>query len=217
MGNILKNWREVKNGMNLSQKLLDKIKPETALKNRIGTAEKQMECQILRLGQVHDKLKQNHDNVFKKIVEAKLIQNESRARTYAIELQEIKKTKNKIAEAKLTMEQIKIRLNTVSELGDIVVTLSPCMSLIKGLVPAISSAMPQMHASMGDLTNMFDDILTDSSLSQESLMQTYQGNSDTEAILQEAHDVLEGRTRTAIPEPPTAPIQHFSKEKESMI
>ena len=217
MGNILKNWREVKNGMNLSQKFLDKIKPESALKNRIGTAEKQMECQILRLGQVHDKLKQNHDNVFKKIVEAKLIQNESRARTYAIELQEIKKTKNKIAEAKLTMEQIKIRLNTVSELGDIVVTLSPCMSLIKGLVPAISSAMPQMHASMGDLTNMFDDILTDSSLSQESLMQPYQGNSDTEAILQEAHDVLEGRTRTAIPEPPTAPIQHFSKEKESMI
>ena len=217
MGNILKNWREVKNGMNLSQKLLDKIKPETALKNRIGTAEKQMECQILRLGQVHDKLKQNHDNVFKKIVEAKLIRNESRARTYAIELHEIKKTKNKIAEAKLTMEQIKIRLNTVSELGDIVVTLSPCMSLIKGLVPAISSAMPQMHASMGDLTNMFDDILTDSSLSQESLMQPYQGNSDTEAILQEAHDVLEGRTRTAIPEPPTAPIQHFSKEKESMI
>ena len=217
MGNILKNWREVKNGMNLSQKLLDKIKPETALKNRIGTAEKQMECQILRLGQVHDKLKQNHDNVFKKIVEAKLIRNESRARTYAIELHEIKKTKNKIAEAKLTMEQIKIRLNTVSELGDIVVTLSPCMSLIKGLIPAISSAMPQMHASMGDLTNMFDDILTDSSLSQESLMQTYQGNSDTEAILQEAHDVLEGRTRTAIPEPPTAPMQHLSKEKESMI
>tara|TARA_B100001765_G_scaffold37792_1_gene21089 strand:- start:2355 stop:3008 length:654 start_codon:yes stop_codon:yes gene_type:complete len=217
MGNILKNWREVKNGMNLSQKFLDKIKPESALKNRISTAEKQMECQILRLGQVHDKLKQNHDNVFKKIVEAKLIQNESRARTYAIELQEIKKTKNKIAEAKLTMEQIKIRLNTVSELGDIVVTLSPCMSLIKGLVPAISSAMPQMHASMGDLTNMFDDILTDSSLSQESLMQTYQGNSDTEAILQEAHNVLEGRTRTAIPEPPTAPMQHSSKEKESMI
>ena len=217
MGNILKNWREVKNGMNLSQKFLDKIKPESALKNRISTAEKQMECQILRLGQVHDKLKQNHDNVFKKIVEAKLIQNESRARTYAIELQEIKKTKNKIAEAKLTMEQIKIRLNTVSELGDIVVTLSPCMSLIKGLVPAISSAMPQMHASMGDLTNMFDDILTDSSLSQESLMQPYQGNSDTEAILQEAHNVLEGRTRTAIPEPPTAPMQHSSKEKESMI
>ena len=217
MGYITKNWNGVKNSINLSQKFLNKIKPETALKNRISDAEKKLEYQISRLDQVHNKLKQNHDHLFKKIVEAKKIHNESRARTYAIELQEIKKIKNKIAGAKLSMEQIKLRLGTVSELGDIVVTLSPCMSLIKGLAPSISALMPQMHASMGDLTNMFDDILTDSSLSQESLMQPYQGNSDTEAILQEAHDVLEGRTRTAIPEPPTAPIQHFSKEKESMI
>ena len=217
MGNILKNWREVKNGMNLSQKFLDKIKPESALKNRIGTAEKQMECQILRLGQVHDKLKQNHDNVFKKIVEAKLIQNESRARTYAIELQEIRKIKNKITDAKLAMEQIRLRLGTVSELGDIVVTLSPCMSLIKGLAPSISGLMPEMHSSMQDLSNMFGDLLSDSSLTSESMVPSYQGDTDTNAILQEAHDVLEGRTKTAIPEPPTTAVQHSTQQKESMI
>ena len=217
MGYIAKNWRGVKNSINLSQKFLGKIKPETALKNRINDAETKMECQILRLDQVHNKLKQNHDHIFKKIVEAKLVRNESRARTYAIELQEIRKTKNKIAEAKLAMEQIKLRLGTVSELGDIVITLSPCMSLIKGLAPSISALMPQMHASMGDLTNMFGDMLTDSSLSEESLTPTYHGNADTEAILQEAHNVLEGKTKTAIPEPPTTSLQHFSKEKESMI
>ena len=176
-----------------------------------------MEIQILRLEQTHTKLKQNYDYVFKKIVDAKLIHNESRARTYAIELQEIKKAKNKIAEAKLAMEQIKIRLSTVSELGDIVVTLSPCMSLIKGLAPSISTLMPQMHTSMEDLTSMFSDMLTDSSLSQESMTPTYQGNTDTDAILQEAHDVIEGKTRTAMPEPPTTALKHFSKEKESMI
>jgi len=214
MGYITKNWRE---GINLSQKFLDKIKPQTALKNRINDAEKKMECQILRLEQVHNKLKQNHDYVFKKIVEAQLSRNESRARTYAIELQEIRKTKNKIAEAKLAMEHIKIRLGTVSELGDIVVTLSPCMSLIKGLAPSISTLMPQMHTSMEDLTSMFGDMLTDSSLSQESMTPTYQGNTDTDAILQEAHNVIEGKTRTAMPEPPITSSQHFSKEKESMI
>ena len=217
MDYITKNWREVKNNLNLSQKFLGKIKPQTALKNKINDAEKKMECQILRLEQVHSKLKQNHDHIFKKIVDAKLIRNESRARTYAIELQEVKKAKNKIAEAKLAMEQIKIRLGTVSELGDIVVTLSPCMSLIKGLAPSISTLMPQMHTSMEDLTSMFGDMLTDSSLSQESMTPTYQGNTDTDAILQEAHNVIEGKTRTAMPEPPITSSQHFSKEKESMI
>ena len=120
MGYITKNWREVKNSI-LSQKFLDKVRPEAALKNKIDDAGKKMECQILRLEQTHNKLKQNYDYIFKKIVDAKLIRNESRARTYAIELQEVKKAKNKIAEAKLAMEQIKLRLNTVSELGDIVV------------------------------------------------------------------------------------------------
>ena len=214
MGYITKNWRE---SINLSHKFLDKIKPETALKNRINDAEKKMGCQILRLEQVHNKLKQNHDRVFKKIVEAQLVRNESKAKTYAIELQEIRKTKNKIAEAKLAMEQIKLRLGTVSELGDIIITLSPCMSLIKGLAPSISALLPQMHTSMGDLTNMFGDMLTDSSLSQESLTPIYQGNADTETILKEVQNVLEGKTRTAMPEPPTTSLENFSKEKEDMI
>ena len=217
MGYITKNWRGVKNSINLSQKFLDKIKPEAALKNRINDAEKKMECQILRLSQVQNKLKQNNDHIFKKIVEAKLARNESRARTYAIELQEIRKVKNKIAGAKLAMEQIKLRLGTVSELGDIVITLSPCMSLIKGLAPSISGLIPQMNASMQDLPNMLEDLLTDSSLSPEQMMPSYQGNADTDAILQEAHNVLEGRTITTIPEPPTTPLKNFSNEKESMI
>ena len=219
MGYIAKNWREVKNGI-LSQKFLDKVRPEARLKNKMYDAGKKMESQILRLEQTHTKLKQNYDHIFKKIVECKRNgnnENESRARTYAIELQEIKKAKNKIAEAKLAMEQLKLRLNTVSELGDIVVTLSPCMSLIKGLAPSISTLMPQLHESMGDLTNMFGDMLTDSSLSQESLTPTYQGNADTESILQEASNIVEGKIRTAMPEPPVASLENFSKEKESMI
>ena len=64
---------------------------------------------------------------------------------------------------------------------------------------------------------LISDMLTDSSLSQESMTPIHQGNTDTDAILQEAHNVIEGKTRTAMPEPPTTSLQHFSKEKESMI
>ena len=216
MGYIAKNWREVKNSI-LSQKFLERVRPEATLKNKIDGAGKKMECQILRLEQTHNKLKQNYDYIFKKIVDAKLTRNESRARSYAVELQEIRKIQNKIAGAKLVMEQMKLRLSTVSELGDIVVTLSPCMSLIKGLAPSISGLFPQMNASMQDLPNMLQDLLTDSSLSAEPIIPSYQGNADTEAILQDAQNVLEGRIRTAMPEPPTASSENFSKEKEAII
>ena len=82
--------------------------------------------------------------------------------------------RDRIGNAKLSMEQIKLRLSTVSELGDIVVTLSPCMSLIKGLAPSISTLMPQMHSSMENLTSTLGDMITDSSLTQESMTPTYQ-------------------------------------------
>ena len=217
MGYIAKNWREVKNSINLSHKFLDKIKPESTLKNKIDDAGKKMEQQILRLEQAHNKLKHNHEHIFKKIVEAKLTRNESKARTYAVELKEIRKVRDKIGGAKLAMEQIKLRLSTVSELGDIVVTLSPCMSLIKGLAPSISALMPQMHSSMENLTSTLGDMITDSSLSEESITPTNQGNEEAEAILKEAQDVLEGRTLSSMPEPPTTTLENFSKENESMI
>ena len=139
------------------------------------------------------------------------------ARTYATELGEIRKVRDRIGNAKLSMEQIKLRLSTVSELGDIVVTLSPCMSLIKGLAPSISTLMPQMHSSMENLTSTLGDMITGSSLTQESMPLDIQGNEETEAILKEAHDVLKGRTLSSIPELPTTLFERKKKENESMI
>ena len=217
MGYMGKNWRGVKNSIKLSEKFLGKVKPEAALKNKIEGAGKKIEEQILRLEQAHNKLKQSHERIFEKIVKAKKTRNESMARTYATELSEIRKVRDRIGNAKLSMEQIKLRLSTVSELGDIVVTLSPCMSLIKGLAPSISTLMPQMHSSMENLTSTLGDMITDSSLTEESMTQTYQGNEETEAILKEVHDVLESRTLSSIPEPPTTLLENFSEENESMI
>ena len=112
---------------------------------------------------------------------------------------------------------MKIRLSIVSELGDIVVKLSQCMSLIKGRAPSISTLMPQMHSSMENLTITLGDMITDSSLTPESMTPIYQGNEETEAILKEAHDVLEGRTLSSIPEHQTTLLENSSKENESMI
>ena len=59
--------------------------------------------------------------------------------------------------------------------------------------------------------------IPDSSLATEPIIPSHQGNADTEAILQEAQNVLEGKIRTTMPEPPTATSENFSKSKEAMI
>jgi len=213
----MKNWDDIKNGLSLSQKVLDKVvKPESALKNKISNAQSSLQIQISKLEGTHKKLQDNHDRIFKKIVDAKKARDESKARSYAIELQELRKIKTMIGNAKLSMEQIQLRLNTVSELGDVVVTLSPCMSLIKGLAPSISSLMPGVSSSLQDLTGVLNDVMTTSTFDPESIISNDHLDQDTTAILEEAHAVIEGETISKMPEPP-AIFTQIAKEKEFMI
>ena len=213
----MKNWNDIKNGLSLSQRVLDKVvKPESALKNKISNAQSALQIQISKLECTHKKLQDNHDRIFNKIVDAKKARDESKARSYAIELQELRKIKTMIGNAKLSMEQIQLRLNTVSELGDVVVTLSPCMSLIKGLAPSISSLMPGVSSSLQDLTGVLNDVMTTSSFDPESIISNDHLDQDTTAILEEAHAVIEGETISKMPEPP-AIFTQIAKEKEFTI
>ncbi len=199
----LSNWS--KNGNEgLSQKVFGKVKPDAPIKNKIDDAQKKLELQINKLGSINEKLQKKHDHIFQKIVHAQRSNNQPYAKAYAVELQEIRKMNNMVSNAKLSMEQIQIRLNTVSELGDVVVTLSPCMSVIKGLGVSLGGIMPQANSSMEDLSKILGDVLSGSAVTQqETSLLTRDGSADTVAILEEAQAVIEGQTKENIPDIPS--------------
>ncbi len=194
------NW--TKNGNEgLSQKVFGRVKPETPIKNKIENAQQKLELQIMKLSGISAKIQKKHDHIFEKIVNAQKSNNHSYAKAYAIELQEIRKMNNMVSNAKLSMEQINIRLNTVSELGDVVVTLSPCMSVIKGLGVSLGGIMPQANSSMQDLSKILGDVLSGSTVEQQdTAILSREGNTDTVAILEEAQSVIEGQTKENIPD-----------------
>ena len=192
------------NGESLSQKVLGKVLPETPVKNKIDDAQKKLELQIVKLGTINEKLQRKNDLVFQKIVAAQKENNHAYAKAYAVELQEIRKMNNMVSNAKLSMEQIQIRLNTVSELGDVIVTLSPCMSVIKGLGISLGGIMPQANSSMQDLSKILGDVLNGSKIAnEENTMLARPENADTVAILDEATAIIEGQTKENIPEIPS--------------
>ena len=218
MGSLSDKWNDFGHGDNLSQKILDRVKPDVPLKNKIDVAQKNLQLQISKLDGIGQKIKQKNDYIFAKIVSAQKANNIHYAKVYATELGEIRKMHNMVNGAKLALEQIQLRLNTVSELGDIVVTLSPCMSVIKGLGASLSGIMPEATSSMQNLSQVLGDVLTGSSMSAaDTTMTTSNSNSDTLAILEEAQAVIEGQTRAIIPEPPTGIPTGVVQKRESLI
>jgi len=211
-------WNALKNNEKLSQAFMGKMRPEAPLKNKLDTAQKKLQLQITRLSEIDTKLQQKNNLIFEKIVNSKKANNENYAKVYANELAEIRKHQKMINNAKLSMEQIQIRLNTVSELGDVVVTLSPCMSLIKGLSTSLGGMMPTVSDSMQDLSNMLGDIVTGSSITHDGTIgQIDTVNSDASVILEEAQSIVEGNARQSMPEPPSSTtIESILQEREQI-
>jgi len=223
LGSLTNNWSKNGTEGSLTQKVLGKVKPDAPIKNKIDDAQKKLELQIVKLSTINEKLQQKHDRVFQKIVSAQKGNNHAYAKAYAIELQEIRKMNNMVSNAKLSMEQIQIRLNTVSELGDVIVTLSPCMSVIKGLGVSLGGIMPQANSSMQDLSKMLGDVLSGSTMAQQDQTPLgRQDNADTVAILEEASALIEGQTKENIPEIPSeipsgSPEEILSERREASI
>jgi division protein CdvB (Snf7/Vps24/ESCRT-III family) len=187
----------------ISQKVIGRVKPDIPLKNKIDVAQKKLQFQISKLEIINEKLKKKHDGIFEKIIKAQKLHNNAYAQAYASELVQVRKMKNMVNGAKLSMEQIQLRLNTVSELGDVVVTLSPCMSIIKGLSPSLNGIMPEASASMQDLSQLLGDVMSGSSIEGGDIMSVgNHENADTMAILEEAHSVIAGQTKQTIPDIP---------------
>ena len=213
---ITNSWNKA-SGESISQKVMGKVKPDEPLKNKIDYAQKRLQLQISKLDSINEKLKKKHDVIFEKIVNAQRNNKNGYAQAYAGELAQVRKMKNMVGGAKLSMEQVKLRLDTVSELGDVVVTLSPCMSIIKGLSPSLSGIMAEANASMQDLSEILGDVMAGSAVNVNNEFGVgNENNADSLAILEEAQSVIAGQTKASIPDVP-ASLKGQTTQKDTGI
>lgn len=179
------------------------MRPDAPLRSRIGDAQAKLGARVKRLDAIHASLSEKNRRLFGRIVAANRAGNTPLARGLAHELAEAQKIERMVRDARLAMEQVQIRLNTVSELGDVVVTLSPAMSVIKGLGDSIGGVMPEANASMQDLSKVLGEVLSGSSVADGGLLQQGAGESaESAAIMAEAHAVIEGDAGASIPDVP---------------
>ena len=187
----------------ISKRMFDKVKSEEPLTKRIAGAQREFDIQIAKLDVARGKMQKIHDTIFQKVMHAQRRNQIRYARAYAQELGQVRKMLTMVNSAKLSLEQVKIRLDTVTEFGDVVVTLSPCMSLIRGLAPSLSGIMPQASSSMNDLSEMLGDVIDGSSMGAMCTgVEVGAGSEEARAILEEAHNVMVGKAQTAFPDVP---------------
>lgn len=213
---MLSNWSGAgRDG--IAHRLIDRVMPGEPVKNRIEAARRKLDSQISKMDEVVKSIQRKDDHIFEKLVNAQKSGRPGYAQAYAAELAQVRRMKGMVTGAKLSMEQVRLRLDTVSELGDVVVTLSPCMSIIRGLGPSLNGLMPEANASMQDLSQAIGEVMEGSSVQGHEVAAPGAASADTLAILEEAQGVIAGQARSSIPDVPESLKQQIVQRRGDVL
>lgn len=202
----------------LENKILDNIKPPAPLKPKIEDAQKKLELQISKLNNIANKLHDKDQVIFKRIVFAMQNHDSQYAKVLSNELSQVRKMNKMITSATLAMEQIQLRLNTITELGDVVVTLSPAMSVIKGLKGGLSQMIPEAGQSFEQISNSLNSILLESGQMPTTEINSFSGGLTEESmrILEEASAIVEESMKDKFPDLPSNVSRETKTETSSI-
>jgi len=158
-----------------------------------------------QLNQVNGKLRERDRVLFDLCAKAIERSDMLRANIYANELNRVRYIRKMLTQSQLAIDCIAIRLENFLDLYNLVTDLKPVTKVIQDVSSDVKKVMPQIAAEMEQLSMVANDTLIQSSVdfSQPALDLAFSTTSrESEEILKEVSDLVEGNLKNSFPEPP---------------
>ena len=206
-----RKWEEREGKTPFYTKIKEAVRPPGPLKPRLNFAVKRVELQIRRLEKATNRFSERDKSLFARTVKAYSQRDMVRANVFASELAEMRKTEKMIMHARLALEQIVLRLRTVSELGDVASALAPTVGVLGSVRRGMAGVLPEAERELGQIGNLINEIIIDAGQSTGLDVNFEAANEDAQKILKEAATVAEQKIKEELPEIPAD--VHTAKEK----
>jgi division protein CdvB (Snf7/Vps24/ESCRT-III family) len=202
-----KKWEQKRDeGDSFSKTVKQTIQPPAPLKQQLDNACRKLDLQINKLDQANERFTQKDRALFAKIVDAYTKHDSAHANIYSTELAEIRKMSKLIMNARLALDQVALRIRTVSELGDVVSALGPCVGVLRSVSTGLGGVLPEAEGELGDIGNMLSGLMFEAGSSGGMSLNFDCVNEDASKILAEAATVAEQRVSANFPDlPPGMP------------
>ena len=211
MANFQQSWAN-KPSTGIGEQIHGMVKKEGALKPRIENSIRVLNQPIAKLDGMERKLEEKDARLFQRIVQAQQNRDKVKSTVLANELAEIRKQEKMVARMRLSLEQVKLRLSTVTELGDVVTALGPAMSAMKSMKPALAQIMPEADAEFASMGETLGGLMSNTF---EGEFDTNVGSSEeTDLILQEAAAVAGEEVGSKFP---SVPVEIGNTESSSEL
>ena len=187
----------------MGDKIREAVKPQGALKPRIQNAVNKLQVQISKMDSMLSKLRERDAQIFQRIVLAMQNHDTAGSRVLSNELAEIRKVSKMLGNARISLEQVQLRLTTIHDLGDAMVAIGPAMSTMKGLKSSLGRFMPEADSELNSMTQTLNGLMTDSIAGESWGVESSVSTEETELILKEASAVAKQQIDAKFPSVPT--------------
>ncbi|MDR0373913.1 MAG: Snf7 family protein [Nitrososphaerota archaeon] len=197
-----KKWEARQEGDNFTTAIREVVQPPAPLKPRLDHATRQLDMQISKLDQANERFTQKDKALFAKLVAAYTEHDQAHANIYATELAEIRKMSRIIMNARLALDQISLRIKTISELGDVCAMLGPCIGVLRSVRNGLGGVLPEAESELSDIGNMLSGLMFEAGTTSGMSLNFDNVNEDAAKILSEAATIAEQRVSANFPDLP---------------
>ena len=200
---MAKEW-SISDKPSLRERLRGIIHPPPPMRQRIAMALYRIKVQVNRLEHMLCKLQERDKILFEKVIDAQMAKDTARATIYANEVAEIRKIAKTLLRAQLALEQIALRLETIQELGDVIVTMAPIVGVVRDLKKQLMGVVPEIAFELSEIDEMLYSVVIEAGEFTGHAVDFTVASSEAKKILEEAALIAEQRMKERFPELPSA-------------
>src|SRR5438552_13123922 len=211
MSGFSKNWQKKEDRS--SRELRNLMRNSPPVKLHIDRASREISALIARLDNAEARIKSRDGEMFRKIVAGLQKGDKDHAAMYANELTEMRKVGMTVVGAKLALEQVSLRLGTITDLGDVVSTLLPTVTVVKRVGQGLVSIMPKAQGELNEISSLLSSTLVEAGTIGGTSLNFQAANSEAEQVLEEAAPVASETMAAQFPEVPAVVPQRTEEEE----
>jgi len=179
-----------------------------------------LRVQLERIKRTYDRLKTRDSDCFRTCVRCIEAGETERAKIFAGEIAEVRKLSSLVLHSQLVLERMKLRLETMHEIGDIVGDLVPMMTVVEQVREEVLHVIPEAESVLAEVNESLETLFSTSVgavVSQQEL--TPELDEEARRILLEARELAANRIKDAFPELPeeAAEALHRARSAQEKI
>ncbi|BFI74183.1 cell division protein CdvB1/B2 [Sulfurisphaera ohwakuensis] len=214
VNDFIKNWNG-KQEPTIAEKVKNLFKPQQPLRYRLVMAHYRLKTTISRLDVYISRLQERDRALFEKVVEAQMNKDTARAAMYANEIAEIRKVTKQLLTTQIALEQVELRLETISELGDVFTSLIPVLGVVRELRQAMKGIMPELSVELAELEEGLQEVVIEAGEFTGAGIDYTMTTPEAKKILEEASAVAEQRMKEKFPSLPSFVTSVAQKSNEN--